>query len=72
MIITIQEAIDEIRCDMCIRHGRIMTDDFYEALNIVIDALTAQAETHEKRTETHSCDCVERAAAIEAEGDKWI
>ena len=26
---------------------------------------TAQPETHEKRTETHSCDCISRKAAIE-------
>lgn len=27
---------------------------------------TAQPETHEKRTETHSCDCISRQAAIDA------
>jgi len=26
---------------------------------------SAQPETHEERTETHSCDCIERQAAIE-------
>ena len=40
MISTTQEAIDEIRCDMCIRHEE-MTDDLYEALDMAIDALTA-------------------------------
>lgn len=29
-------------------------------------ALTAQPETHEERTETHACDCIERQAAIDA------
>ena len=46
MIITIQEAIDEIRCDMCIRHEE-MTDDLYEALDMAIDALTAQEKVQE-------------------------
>ena len=27
---------------------------------------SAQPETHEKRTETHSCDCISRQAAIDA------
>ena len=27
---------------------------------------SAQPETHEKRTETHACDCIERQAAIDA------
>ena len=41
MISTTQEAIDEIRCDMCIRHEE-MTDDLYEALDMAMDALKKQ------------------------------
>ena len=32
---------------------------------------SAQPETHEKRTETHACDCISRQAAIDVEDDKW-
>ena len=32
----------------------------------LISRAAAQTETHEKRTETHSCDCIERQAAIDA------
>lgn len=35
----------------------------YEAIDMAINALTA--ETHDKRTEMHACDCVSRQAAIE-------
>ena len=31
-----------------------------------LDALSAQPETHEERTETHACDCISRQAAINA------
>ena len=48
MIITIQEAINVIRCEMCISH-EWMTDDFYEALNIVIDALEEPKAENMKR-----------------------
>lgn len=37
-----------------------------EAVDMAINALTAQPETHEERTETHTCDCIERQAAIDA------
>ena len=37
-----------------------------ESFGMAINALTAQPETHEKRTETHACDCIERQAAIDA------
>ena len=41
------------------------SDDVEEALNMAINALTTQQETHDKRIETHACDCVSRQAAIE-------
>ena len=28
-------------------------------------------ETHEERTETHTCDYISRKEAIDAEDDKW-
>ena len=31
---------------------------------------SAQPETHEERTETHACDCINRQAAIDAEDSK--
>lgn len=37
----------------------------YDACKGAIEALKAQ-ETHDKRTETHACDCVSRQAAIDA------
>ena len=36
------------------------------AVEMAINALTAQPETHEERTETHSCDSISRQAAINA------
>ena len=53
MISTTQEAIDEIRCDMCIRHEE-MTDDLYEALDMAIDALTAQEQLSNDSSELDS------------------
>lgn len=55
MIITIQEAINVIRCEMCISYEG-MTDDFYEALNIVIDALTAQEKAQEVSNDSPELD----------------
>ena len=31
-----------------------------------------EKETHEKRTETHACDCISRQSAIEAYGDWYV
>lgn len=36
------------------------------ALHIMQDLPLAQPETHEKRTETHACDCISRKEAIDA------
>ena len=41
-------------------------DALKKASERVKDLPSAQAETHEKRTETHACDCIERQAAIDA------
>ena len=38
--------------------------DVEEALNMATNVLTAQPETHDKRTETHARDCISRQAAI--------
>lgn len=42
------------------------SEDVEEALDMAINALTAQPETHEKRTETHACDLIDREAAVDA------
>ena len=42
------------------------SDEVETAIHMAINALTAQPETHEKRTETHACDCISRQAAIDA------
>lgn len=67
MISTTQEAIDEIRCDMCIRHEE-MTDDLYEALDMAIDALTAQEQLANDSPELDNNfgDLISRRAALDA------
>ena len=47
-----------------------IVDDVYE--EIVENLPSAQPETHDKRTETHSCDLISRQAAVEAiENTDW-
>ena len=40
-------------------------------IEIIAELPSAQPETHEKRTETHSCDLIDRQDAIDVEDDKW-
>ena len=42
-----------------------------ESFGMAINALSAQPETHEERTETHACDCIDRQAAIKALRDTF-
>ena len=42
------------------------SEDVEEALNMAINALTAQPETHDKRAEMHACDLIDRQQAIDA------
>lgn len=61
----IQLYIDLAKFDPTTGEAAYLNDDdkkTIEAMEMAINALTA--ETHEKRTETHSCDCVERQVAI--------
>ena len=59
-----------------VEHRKYQTmnlDDAYElgwrdCQKYIEDLPSAQPETHEERTETHSCDCIERQAAIDAVG----
>ena len=37
-----------------------------ESFGMAINALTAQPETHEKRTETHACDLISRQETVAA------
>ena len=46
--------------------------DVEEALNMATKVLTAQPETHDKRTETHARDCISRQATIDAYGDWYV
>ncbi len=81
MIITIQEAINVIRCEMCISPEG-MTDDFYEALNIVIDALEAQEKVqvsnNSPELDSDSVELISRQMAIQQcntckhEKDQWF
>jgi len=41
-------------------------DALKKAVERIKDLPSAQPETHEKRTETHACDCISRQAAIDA------
>ena len=44
--------------------GRFRTkginEKLYDTLGVAIEALNAQTETHDKRTETHACDLIDR------------
>ena len=63
--IFVRGYIDEIRKDTVI----VRNDGGYfgTILSEVTGELpSAQQETHEKRTETHACDCISREAAIDA------
>ena len=78
MISTIQEAIDEIRCDMHIRHEE-MTDDLYEALDMAIDALTSQEVSNDSpELDSDSGELISRQIAIQRcntcnhEKDQWF
>ena len=43
-----------------------------QALDLIDEIPSAQPETHEKRTETHACDCISRQAAIDIAKDLLI
>ena len=60
---TNREAAEIMKAIIFMLKNEDYSDEVEEAIHMAINALTAQPETHEKRTETHSCDCVERAAA---------
>lgn len=47
-------------------HGTTFDDGVLWVLGKIGELPAAQPETHDKRTETHACDCVERQAAIDA------
>jgi hypothetical protein len=65
----IQLYIDLAKLDQFTYEAAYLNDDnkkTIEAMEMAINVLTAQPEeTHDKRTETHACDCVSRQAAIE-------
>jgi hypothetical protein len=42
---------------------------YEQALYEIREMLEVQPETHDKRTETHACDCVSRQDAIDAADD---
>ena len=62
-LISRQAAIDRIQ-------GTGYADAIKNNLMLILRLLpSAQPETHDKRTETHSCDCISRQAAIKALDD---
>ena len=63
------EAIEELQLPIMRSHE--VGDQFrFAGLSDAREAIkalpSAQPETHDKRTETHACDCIERQAAIDA------
>lgn len=47
-------------------------EDYRDMLIACLEELpSAQPETHDKRTETHACDCISRQAAIDVEVYRW-
>ena len=83
------DLIDRDEAIMAVKMGALSaatlygrTDEGSTALYETVRAIKAipsvQPETHDKRTETHACDCISRQAAINApvrmvsEGIEWI
>ena len=66
-LISREKAIEEIKA-VFEWHDTVTMERMIEHFN---NLPSAQPETHEERTETHACDCIERQAAIDAEDDKW-
>ena len=63
-----KEAIKELE-DLTVDYGNRNEEQIArldEAIDMAIDALKAQAERTEERTETHACDLISRQAAIDA------
>lgn len=82
MISTTQEAINVIRCEMCISH-EWMTDDLYKALDMAIDALTAQEKAQEVSNDSPELDsdsgelisrqmAIQRCNTCKHEKDQWF
>ena len=70
-LISRQAAIDAFDCtDELIVGGTANAQNVADYINKVIGKIEAlpfaQPETHDKRTETHSCDTISRQAAIDA------
>ena len=61
-LISRQAAIDSLHMHLMYRMG---TDSNKKRLDDWINGLPSAQETHEKRTETHACDLISRAEAIE-------
>ena len=63
----IQLYIDLAKINPTTGEAAYLNDDnkkTIEAMEMAINALTAQPETHEERTETRACDLIDRQAVI--------
>ena len=71
----IQIFIDEMNRDLIEELGLCLsekTQKMMKAIEMGRDALTAQPETHEERTETHACDLISRQEAVECDGFREV
>ena len=59
-------ALENIDCSDGIGISTVKCDVVEDVINAINTLPSAQPETHDKRTETHACDCIERQAAIDA------
>ena len=59
---TNNEAAEIMKAIIFMLPNEYDSDEVEEAIHMAINALQAQPETHEKRTETNACDLISRQA----------
>ena len=73
----VSEIMDDLK-DRSLHDDDSIPEDYAEGYDegirnaaVIVQQLPfAQPETHDKRTETHACDCISRQEALEALGDE--
>lgn len=70
---TNKEAAEIMKAIIFILKNDDYSDEVEEAIHMAINALTAQPETHEERTETHGVclDTIDRKAALDWLKNEW-
>lgn len=63
---TIRIHLNAYKESLCDQRRWEEAEEYQRIIDRFMAFASAQPETHEKRTETHACDCVSRKAAIDA------